>query len=131
MDENDFRYHPFSNPAARRPGNYHFNILLTDIKNGRLCRALTEVTTARYDQTFTYASGSAILNDIKLWARATYSRLRFMRWFFVAEGIHVDVGPKDWQLLVEMGKGAAAGALLIARAHRIGSRWRLGWCPCA
>ena len=57
---------------------------------------------------------------------------RFLRWLFQAEGAQVEIGKRDWKLLIDMGKGAhegveAAGIRNFADATKAAKLIAVGW----
>ena len=102
-------YHLLKNPAARRPGRKEFRLLMKDLRAGRLktsCDALAEKFAA---SGATYKDCEPTLLPLLLWGGARYSRTRFLRWLFKAEGVAVAPSKEDWHVLAGMGSGSEKG----------------------
>ena len=75
-----FGYHPYMNPAGRRTGAQEFNILLPDLKSGKVASACADlVDTWAAASGASYKASEQVLknHNISLFAGATYSRTRF------------------------------------------------------
>ena len=72
-----YKYHPFMNPSSRRNGTHHFESLLEDLRNSRLCRLCEDLARVFHDRP-TYARALKVLEagDVKLFEGNTYRRTR-------------------------------------------------------
>ena len=78
--EGRFGYHPYMNPAGRRTGAQEFNILLPDLKSGKVasaCADLVDTWAAAYGASYKASEQVLKNHNISLFAGATYSRTRF------------------------------------------------------
>ena len=94
---------------------------MEDLRSGRLPRATAELAVLFAASGANYTTCEVPLRQVRLWQRAAYTRTRFLRWLFKAEGLVAEPCEKDWDLLVGMGSGAekgvaAAGGLSYAQA---------------
>ena len=115
------RYHPFMNPSTRRTGYHYFLRLLPFLRDGSLLRACQAVANAAATGALSYvgllklfSEHCGFFGDIGA-ARGRarcYMRVRFCRWLAFVEGLDVTIGEADWAVFVDMGHGAATGALI-------------------
>ena len=74
-----FRYHPFMNPSSRTSAEKDIQLLLDDMRTGKLLRACEALDLA-WRTTRTYSDSSRILqaHEIKLWSspKRSYGRTR-------------------------------------------------------
>ena len=84
---------------------------MEDLRSGRL-RAATDELAGMFAAASgaSYTKGEALLRPLHLWRCARYSRTRFLRWLFKAEGVLVEPSSDDWDVLAGMGSGAEEGA---------------------
>ena len=104
-----FTYHLMMNPANRRSAEPEFRMLMKDLRSGSLPEAIAKLAGLLAAPGATYTTCEVPLRSVQLWAGATYSRTRFLRWLFRAEGIVVEPCRTDWELLSGMGSGAEKG----------------------
>ena len=74
-----FGYHPYMNPAGRRTGAREFEILLPDLKSGKIalaCEDLVESWTAASGASYRVSEQVLVKHKISLFAGATYCRTR-------------------------------------------------------
>ena len=114
-------YHPFMNPSTRRTGHHYFLQLLPFLHDGSLLRACREVANAAATGALSYVGLLKLFSEhcgffgeigaARGRARC-YMRVRFCRWLAFVEGLDVTIGEADWAVFVDMGHGAATGALI-------------------
>ena len=104
--EGRFGYHPISNPASRRAGASEARILLRDVRSGKLERVGEALDQQWAVSGATYKHSLKILTKqgIRLWKKAVYNRIRFLRWLFKAEGMSVEIDPEEWDLIKKHGR---------------------------
>ncbi len=100
-------------PSKRRTAAFEFAVLMRELRSGRLGSALTKVAEALAAPGATYSACEEHLKTVKLWEKATYSRLNFLRWLFKAEGVAPEMCERDWALLTGMGSGAEQGVSAV------------------
>ena len=115
------RYHPFMNPSTRRTGYHYFLRLLPFLRDGSLLRACQAVANAAATGALSYVGLLKLfcehcgffgeIGAARGRARC-YMRVRFCRWLAFVEGLDVTIGEADWAVFVDMGHGAATGALI-------------------
>ena len=110
-----FYYCVGMNPAKRRLAEREFEILMEDLRGGRLEVATEKLAACFAASGATAASGASYvtcevhLREVTLWASATYARTAFLRWLFRAEDVPRTFSDGDWLLLSGMGSGAEKG----------------------
>ena len=105
-----FSYHSMMNPATtRRLASEEFKILMGDLRSGRLKTAIDALADIFAAPGANYKDGEVPLRKVHLWSHAQYSRVRFLRWLFKAEGVAVEPSDDDWGVLAGMGTGAVKG----------------------
>ena len=104
-----FSYHSMMNPACRRLASGEFEILMEDLRTGRLKTALDALADFFAASGASYKDCEVPLRNVRLWNGAQYSRTRFLRWLFKAEGVVVAPSDDDWAVLAGMGAGAVKG----------------------
>ena len=104
-----FSYHSMMNPACRRLASEEFKILMADLRSGRLKTAIDALVDICAASGASYKDCEVPLRKVHLWGGAQYSRARFLRWLFKAEGVVVAPSDDDWGVLAGMGAGAVAG----------------------
>ena len=104
-----FSCHPMMCPASRRPFQHEFRTLMEDLRSGRLPGATAELAELFAASRANYTTSEVPLRSVRLWASATYSRTRFLRWLFKAEALVAEPCEEDWDLLAGMGSGAERG----------------------
>ena len=105
-----FSYSLMMNPAGRRLGSHEFGILMEDLRSGRLEKATRRLADVFAASGASYAVCEEPLFGVHLWNGARYSRVRFLRWLFKAEGVAVKPSKADWEVLTGMGSGSEKGA---------------------
>ncbi|CAK0884990.1 unnamed protein product [Prorocentrum cordatum] len=110
-----FTYRLVMNPAKRRTGQCEFQILMDDLRAGRL-EVATELVAASFAMSGApAASGAAYVENevhlraVGLWSHATHARTAFLRWLFRAEDVRRSFSERDWLLLAGMGSGLEKG----------------------
>lgn len=86
---------------------------MQELRSGRLGSALTKVAEALAAPGATYSACEEHLKTVRLWEKARYSRLIFLRWLFKAEGVAPEMCERDWALLTGMGSGAEQGVSAV------------------
>ena len=73
-----FGYHPHMNPASRRNGAQEFEILLPDLKSGKVAAACADLVNTWAASGASYTKSEQVLAKykIQLFARSTYCRTR-------------------------------------------------------
>ena len=104
-----FSYHSMMNPACRRLASEEFKILMADLRSGRLKTAIDALVDIFAASGASYKDCEVPLRKVHLWGGAQYSRTRFLRWLFKAEGVAVAPSDDDWAVLAGMGSGAVKG----------------------
>ena len=85
---------------------------MEEVRSGQLesaCKALDQRWAASGAMLYTHSQDILLKHEIGVWRRSTYNRIRFLRWLFKAEGMSVEMDPKEWDVLTGMGSGAKAG----------------------
>ena len=104
-----FYYHPVMKPAGRRTGQREFSVLVQNVRDGKLLHACRKLAVNFASGGSTYIDGEKLLRPIELWRKTTSHRTMVLRWLLQAEGVVVEAGPADWELLKRMGSGAKKG----------------------
>eukprot|EP00959_Pyramimonas_sp_CCMP1952_P275326 5755028-Pyramimonas_sp.AAC.1 len=79
------------------------------LRSGRLKEATDKLADIFAAPGAKYKDCEKALRSVKPWQGARYSRTRFLRWLFKAEGIAVEPSPDDWEVLTGMGSGVEKG----------------------
>ena len=86
-------------------------MLLPDVRSGKLERVGKALDLQWAASGATYKHSQEVLGQesIRLWKKAGYNRIRFLRWFFKAEGVSVQMDAEERDFVKCTGAGVEKG----------------------